>query len=187
MNPDQFANELVRLKRRERMLWGAVFTLAIVFTGAIAFEWHAMQTVAHRQSLTLRRLDIVDQNGVSRVILGAPAPPPTHFGKLGKRDGVVSGILLADATGTERGGYVTSDGEDANALFTLDAQGKQTVLLLAEPQGSTLFRIWNKSKGALVMGVSDSEPFLNVRQNDKVLLSVPANNPESHDSRFLFR
>ncbi len=187
MNPEQLMYELLRLKRCEHILWAAIISVALVCLVVSALEWHTVQTLAHRQTLTLRRLDIVDQSGVSRVILAAPAPPPTRFGKLGKRDGVVSGILLTDATGTERGGYVTSDGEDANALFTLDAQGKQTVLLLAEPRGNTLLRLWNRDKGSLVMGVSDSEPFLNVRQNDKIFLSAPTNNRESHDSRPLFR
>ena len=143
--------------------------------------------LANAQTLSLRRLDIVDEHGVSRVILGAPAPPPTRFGKVGSRGGSVSGVLIVDATGTERGGYVTGDGEDANALLTLDSQGRQTVLFLAEKDGSTLARIWNADKGSLVMGVSDTAPFLNVRQNDKIFLSAPTDNPETHDPRPLFK
>jgi hypothetical protein len=142
--------------------------------------------LAHPEQLTLRRLDIVDEHGVSRVILAAPVPPPTRFGKVEHRDGPASGLILVDGTGTERGGYVTGDGDESNALLTLDAQGRQTVLLLAEPNGSTLFRIWNQDKGSLVMGVGDSA-FLNVRHDDEVFFSAPKDNPQSKDARRLFR
>jgi hypothetical protein len=79
------------------------------------------------------------------------------LGKRHRRDGPVSGLIIADSTGTERGGYVTSDHGD-NALLTLDGQGRQTVLLLAEADGSTLFRIWDKDKGSVTMGVL-GDPF----------------------------
>jgi hypothetical protein len=187
MSEEQFAIELARLSRRERRLWAAVAGMAIVFGALFVAEAHMIHKAANPESLTLRRLDIVDERGTPRVILAAPAPPPMRFGKVGRRDGSVSGVLIADATGTERGGYVTSDGNDGNALLTLDAQGKQTVLFLAEPDGPTLFRVWNQDKGSLVMGVSGSAPFLNVRQGDKVFFSAPQDNPETRDSRFLFR
>ncbi|MGB9444644.1 MAG: hypothetical protein WBR26_06560, partial [Candidatus Acidiferrum sp.] len=74
----------------------------------------------------------------------------------------------------------------ANALLTLDGQGLQTVLLLAEPDGSTLFRIWNKDKGSVTMGAADN-PYLNVRQNGNLVFSAPVNNPQSHDIRPMFR
>jgi len=187
MDQDQLVRELERLKFRECLLW---FFSAVTLVGlgsGLAFEAHIIHRLAHPETLSLRRLDIVDEHGTPRVILAAPAPPPMRFGKAGRRDGPVSGVLIVDASGTERGGYVTSDGEDANALLTLDAQGQQTVLFLAERSGPTLFRLWNKDKGSLVMGVSNANPFLNVRQPDKVFLSAPKDNPEAHDSRFLFR
>ena len=187
MDQDQLVRELGRLKFRERLLWIFLAVTLVGFGSALAFEMHSIRRLAHPETLTLRRLDIVDGRGTPRVILAAPAPPPMHFGKVGRRDGPVSGVLIVDASGTERGGYVTSDGEDANALLTLDAQGQQTFLLLAEPGGPTLLRLWNKDKGSLVMGVSGENPFLNVRRADEVFLSAPEGNPEARDSRFLFR
>ena len=83
-------------------------------------------------------------------------------------------------------GYVTAHEGYANAMLTLDAQGFQTVLLLAEPDGGTTFRIWNRDKGSVTMGVSDN-PFLNVKQNGKPLFITPADNPESRDTRPMFR
>ena len=151
---------VARLLRRQRLLealLGAMGLLVIVM-GSIG--WRALSKIAHPQELTLQRLDIVDGKGTTRVVLAAPAPPPIRFGKPARRDGDVSGVLLFDSTGTERGGYVTSDGDEGNALLTLDAQGKQTVLLLAEPQGSTLFRLWDRQNGSVTMGSGETGPFL---------------------------
>lgn len=187
MDQDWLIVEVRRLQKRERVLRYMLAGLWVAFVSAALFGAHALHTLAHRDTLTLRRLEIVDAKGTPRVILASPVPVPTRFGKPGRRDGPMSGILIADATGTERGGYATSDGQDANALLTLDAQGKQTFLMLAEPTGNTLFRIWNADKGSLVMGVSDSAPFLNVRQKDHVFFSAPENNAQVHDPRPLFR
>ena len=161
--------------------------MAILIVGMGAVGWRGLYQAGHPQKLTLQRLDIVDGNGTTRVVLAAPAPPPIHFGKPGRRDGEVSGVLLFDSTGTERGGYVTSDGDEGNALLTLDAQGKQTVLLLAEPQGSTLFRLWDRQNGSVTMGSGETGPFLNVRRGDTLALSAPANNPQSRSLKPLLR
>jgi hypothetical protein len=175
-----------RIETELRIYRLAFLTLLLLVIGLGIWQGWCLHRLAHPQSLKLRRLDIVDEHGVSRVIIAAPAPAPTLFGAVHHRDGPVSGVILVDGTGTERGGYVTSDGDEPNALLTLDAQGKQTVLLLAEPAGSTLFRIWNGDKGSLTMGVNDG-PFLNAHQAGNLILSIPKDNPQSYDSRFLFR
>ena len=182
----QVASELMRLKRHARWLWVALISFVAIFATLLGDEAYLLHKAAHPQQLTLRRLNIVDSHGVPRVILAAPLPPAMRFGKVGAKDRHISGILIVDATGTERGGYVTSNTSYSNAFFTLDAQGHQTVLLLAEPKGQTLFRIWNKSN-SLVMGVSGKNPYLNVKQNSKALFSSPKNNPEATDTRPAFR
>lgn len=176
--------QLLRRQRQLEKLLGASTTVLIVVS---AITLYALHSVAHPQRLTLRRLDIVDENGVARVILAAPAPPPTRFGKHAKRDGPVSGVILIDSTGTERGGYVTSDGSEGNALLTLDAQGRQTVLLLAEPLGSTLFRLWDQSNGSLVMGSGTTGPFLNIHKGNILTFSTPKGNEQSTSSNSLLR
>ncbi len=173
------------LENRQKRIYQAAALLAILLAVAIAFQSRQIRKLQNPQKLRVRELAVVDERGTERVLIGAPVPDPMIAGQRHKRDGAVSGIVIADATGTERGGYVTADGY-ANALLTLDGQAFQTVLLLAEPDGATTFRIWNRDHGSVTMGVSDS-PFLNVKQNGKPVLTAPADNPESRDPRPMFR
>ena len=177
-NREQVQHVLAQLRRRQLWLEVALAGVSLLLIAASATAWSSMRRLAHPETLTLRRLDIVDGTGTPRVILAAPVPPPMRFGKPAKRDGAASGVVILDGTGTERGGYVTGDSNEPNALLTLDAQGKQTVLLLAEPGGST---------GSLVRGAGDAGPFLNVRKGDEIFLSAPQGNPQSKDARPLFR
>jgi hypothetical protein len=186
MSEEELSSRLSRAERQIRSAKLAVFLLVIIVLALCVWQAWALHRLANPHTLTLRRLNIVDEHGIARVILAAPAPEPMILGKQHHRDGPVSGLIIADSTGTERGGYVTSDGDNANALLTLDGQGTQTVLLLAEPNGNTLFRIWNKGKGSLTMGVADN-PFLNEHQDGNLIFSAPSDNPQIHDARPLFK
>jgi hypothetical protein len=186
MSEEELSNRLLHVEDRLRNAHRGLFFLALFVLVLCMWQGWTIDHFAHPKELTLRRLNIVDEHGVARVILAAPAPEPMVLGKQHHRDGPVSGLIIADATGTERGGYVTSDGEDANALLTLDGQGKQTVLFLAERDGNTLFRIWNRDKGSLIMGVADN-PFFNEKQSGNLVFSAPSNNPQSRDPRPLFK
>jgi hypothetical protein len=186
LQEENLSASLARTRRHLHLVTACLAFLSLVFICSTMWQTRTIFRLANRESLKLRRLDIVDEHGNTRVILAAPAPDPTLLGTLHHRDGPVSGVILVDASGTERGGYVTSDGAHANALLTLDAEGKQTYLLLAEPEGSTLFRIWNQDKGSITMGVDD-QPFLNEHQASTLLFSAPKDNPQSHDPRPLFR
>src|SRR5437868_3696323 len=61
------------------------------------------------QILRVRGLIVVDEHGIERVWIGAPLPDPSFLGKRGQRQAPISGILLMDADGTERSGYVTDE------------------------------------------------------------------------------
>ena len=185
MNEDELRGRIRHLEDRQRRNFRLAILAAIGVALVLVVQWRQIWTAQHPQKLRVRELAVVDEHGVERVLIAAPLPDPMIAGKRHNRGGVVSGIVIADATGTERGGYATGDGY-ANAMLTLDGQGFQTVLLLAEPNGSTLFRIWNRDKGSVTMGVEDN-PFLNVKENGKPLFLAPADNPESRDPRPLFR
>jgi hypothetical protein len=174
------------LESRQERTFQVAGLLVIVLVSALVFQWRQIKDLKNPQKLRVRELAVVDEHGTERVLIAAPLPEPMILGKRGTRGGgTLSGIIIADATGTERGGYATGDSY-ANAIFTLDGQGHQTVLLLAEPNHSTLFRIWNGDKGSVTMGVQDN-PFLNLKQNGKPLFLAPPDNLQSRDPRPLFR
>lgn len=185
MTEEQILARIELLEGRQRRAYQIAGLLAIVLIGAIFFQSRQIRNVQNPQKLRVRELAVVDDHGTERVLIAAPLPDPMIAGKRHHRDGVASGIIISDATGTERGGYATGDGY-ANAIFTLDGQGFQTVLLLAEPDGGTMFRIWDHDKGSVTMGV-EGNPFLNVKQDGKPLFTAPSDNPESRDPRPMLR
>jgi hypothetical protein len=186
MSEEQILARIMVFEQRQKRTYQVAGLLVILLVGVLVFQSRQIRSLQNPQKLRVRELAVVDEHGTERVLIAAPLPDPMIAGKRQHRGGVVSGIIIADATGTERGGYVTAHDGYANAFFTLDGQGSQTVLLLAEPDGGTMFRIWNQDKGSVTMGVEDS-PFLNVKQNGKPLFTTPADNPESRDPRPMFR
>jgi len=92
--------------------------------------------------LTVHGLIVVDDKGVERVRIGAPLPDPMVAGKRVPRQGVVSGILISDSDGDERGGYVTSD-TNGDAFLTLDAKAQQQTVFLANRDGGANLSLWS--------------------------------------------
>jgi hypothetical protein len=97
----------------------------------------------------------------------------------------VSGLIILDATGTERGGYVTDD-RGGNALLTLDGQSFQTVMLVAEPSGDTTFRLWDRSHSSITMGAWDAGSFLNLKREGSAVFVAPPGNAQASDPRPMF-
>jgi len=91
--------------------------------------------------LTVRGLVIVDEKGVQRVRLGAPLPDPIVNGRSVPRQGMVAGMLIYDAEGDERGGYVTE--EHGDAMLTLDAKGRQQTIFIANRDGGANLSVWS--------------------------------------------
>ena len=169
--------------RRLLLVNGCLVALMLVQTG---YCFWATREKRSGEILRARGLVIIDEKGTERVVIGAPLPDPMILGKRRKRDGRVSGLIIADGTGTERGGYVTDD-QAGNALLTLDAQGFQTVLLLAEPDGDTTFRLWDRSQSSITMGAWKKGPFFNLKQEGVPLFVQPPGNSQASDPRPLFR
>jgi hypothetical protein len=126
------------------------------------------QTRRTDEILTVRGLVVVDERGVERVRLGAPLPDPITGGKRVPRKGVVSGILIFDADGDERGGYVTSDAS-GDAFLTLDAKNVQQALFLANRDGGANLSVWSGSdSGANQVSVrAVPTPLIEIVQNGK--------------------
>ncbi len=108
--------------------------------------------------LKVRGIVVVDSLGVERAILGAHLPEAQREGGRmysSRSQTAVSGLMLYDSEGIERGGYVTDD-DYGNIFFTLDGKTDQTVLFLAEPQGATTLRLWSQSGSIVSLSTSES-------------------------------
>jgi hypothetical protein len=95
--------------------------------------------------LHVRGLVVEDPGGHERVRLGAPLPDPIRHGVRIKRQGSISGLLISDSNGDERGGYFTGD-QVGEAVLTLDSEDEQQMRFLANPKGGVNFDIYD-SKG----------------------------------------
>ena len=85
---------------------------------------------------------IVDDKGTERVWIGAPVPDAIVQGQRQKRQGPISGMVLLDAKGNERGGYVTSD-LSGEVFMSLDSERGQETLFLANPGGGAHVSIFD--------------------------------------------
>lgn len=121
--------------------------------------------------IKVRGIVIVDSLGIERVIVGSHLPEPNFAGgsrtvARGKK-GSVSGVMLYDAEGQERGGYVTDD-YYGNAFLTLDSKTSQNLLIIAEPQGSAAIQLWNRTgKNKISLSAGDEKAEIELKQNDK--------------------
>ncbi|HEX8253916.1 MAG TPA: hypothetical protein VF846_12255 [Thermoanaerobaculia bacterium] len=145
------------------LLFVALFSIAATRPDAAIGE----ETV-----LRVRGLIVVDANGVERVHIAAPVPDPMMFGRRSERLGTTSGILLFDADGTERSGYLTSD-EVREVFVTLDASPRQQALFLANAEGGANLAMWD-NQGNRAQLYALREPRLELRRNGKSVASLPA-------------
>ena len=68
----------------------------------------------------------------------------------------MSGILIYDAAGDERGGYVTdSTKTGGNALLSLDSKDGQVVTLVAYPHGAELGVKRGRSNGVVLRSLEE--------------------------------
>lgn len=177
MNKHENLSDLEILAKQTKQLafqvkflkYGWIISLMI----AIVLVWSLrVNSETKTDSLSLRRLAIVDEKGIERVVIGAPLPDPITLGKRFPRGGKASGILLFDEEGNERSGYITTDGYP-NVLFTLDSLARQQTLFMTEPHGSTTFWIWDANNNAFQLNVGGDSPSLKLVKNGKAVYKQP--------------
>jgi hypothetical protein len=127
--------------------------------------------------LRIRELVIVDDNGIERVIVGAPLPGQWENGRVNTRRVVrpfkQAGILIFDKDGVERGGYVTEDTHDS-ALLTLDDKKRQEVLLVTGAEPTSSFRMWTANDSLELRVDPDlNGPSLHMIRDGKTVLEQP--------------
>ena len=134
-----------------------LFILNLLFTGILGVNQYLNQNIDLDLSdkiISVRGLVVTDSLGVERVIIGSNLPDPQGHGFRFSRGGAVTGIMLYDSEGQERGGYVT-DNDYGNIFLTLDSKTSQRGLFIAEPQGATTLQVWGNNGNKISIGASD--------------------------------
>jgi hypothetical protein len=163
-------SELMKIQRLERRVKLLTFTSTASVLILIVCGW----TFRQQQSevLRVRQIVIVDEKGTERVWIGAPVPDPIVQGQRQKRSGPVSGIILLDGNGNERGGYVTSDGS-GEVFMSLDSEKAQETLFLANPGGGAHLSIFDGRGNLARIGVLNSQPTVLLRRAGNTVFEQP--------------
>jgi|SRR5581483_8690 len=179
------SEELNYLRLRISRLERRTVSLAICCAGLASYAFFSGSayrvTAAGQQpdSMTLKRLAIVDAKGTERVVIAAPLPDPVIQGKRMHRDGPVSGVLIFDPKGNERGGYVTSDSGDLAAFLTLDSERDQVFTAYANANSGATVWAANDRHDAVAFSTHE-QPVLEIVQNRKVIYKRPITAPDLH-------
>lgn len=91
--------------------------------------------------ISARRIDIVDEDGVIRMTLAADTPAPIIDGIQYRRAFDVSGLILYDDKGSERGGFGVADVEGGMAVLALDHPAMDAIGWRVSPDGGVSFTI----------------------------------------------
>ncbi|HEX8736748.1 MAG TPA: hypothetical protein VF721_15560 [Pyrinomonadaceae bacterium] len=143
--------QLQALEKRTRKLerWlrlsvcGWMLTLGLIILSSGVWKSEAQQTSAPT-SLRVSELVVVDSKGVERVRIGGDLPDAIIGGKKIPRGQQASGVLLYDASGGERSGYVTFE-PSGNVGLTLDSRTAQVASFIAAPDAppASMLQLWS--------------------------------------------
>ncbi len=168
-----------RISALERRVWLLAVCCAAMAVYVVVSPGSRVKAATHLDNITVKRLAVVDDKGTERVVLAAPLPDPIVQGKREKRDGPVSGILIYDPKGDERGGYVTSDTGSLGAFITLDTETNQAFTAYANQEsGATVWA--SNEKHDSVAFTTYQQPRLEVIRNKKVIFKQPPDAPDLH-------
>ncbi len=177
-HPADLEERLKGLARDNRRLTVALCALAAFWlVGAAPRGGAAVPTPGRTEvidHIVVRKLTVVDQNGRERVVLAAPLPEPRLIGMRSKRGETVSGVLLFDSNGNERGGYVTDDGPSGSVSLTLDEVGRMAVSLWAGERGSAGLRLGNQDGDVVDLNASPAGASLTLYNKGKASAVLPA-------------
>lgn len=174
----QLQSDVQKLRRGyrvQRWLLAASFVI-IAFLGAMTFgrSTSVMASTTDKDGiLHLRGLVVEDGNQRERVRLGAPLPDPMIHGVRYKRNGAISGVIISDAEGNERGGYVTSD-QSGEAFLSLDSEDEQQVLFLANPKGGVNLDIFDSKGNSAQLTVFPDGPKLKMKKMKATVAELPS-------------
>src|SRR5438477_6177403 len=119
--------------------------------------------------LTVSQLDIVDSKGVVRARLAGNLPETYANGKPIGRG--AAGMLLYDASGVERGGYVTFAND--HVALTLDSKKDMTGIFVAGPTGGAALTLRLGSQMIEERVDPDDGPSIHLMRDRKVVVHMP--------------
>ncbi len=165
--------------RRQRRLTFAsgVAVLVLVASGFIPHDSEIRRNGTARfssvtmDSLTVRQVVVLDPSGTPRAVLGAPLPEPIMMGKRFRRRGDVSGLMLYDSEGNERGGYVTGD-SGRGAALTLDEINRAAVHLGVNERGEMHLTMSNGQGHWSGMGITPRGSYMQLGTAGKVVFDA---------------
>ena len=175
---DRMQEAITRLQQWNRRLALAFAFIAVLCVGLIVLpalrSTESVQAAAgDRSILRVRGLIITDDHGVERVWIGAPLPNPPLFGKRYKRSVSVSGILLFDADGNERSGYVTNDRSPGPVFLSLDSVGSEVADFTAHAGGGVTAEIRDGSS-SVSLGAAQTGASIKLHDKGKLIFQQPA-------------
>jgi hypothetical protein len=131
-------------------------SLSTLFTGFAS----SRNGFAYADSIRVNTIVVVDSKGVERVRLGGNLP-----GEGRKKEGSeAAGILLFDAWGQERSGYVTFSPNGYVGL-TLDTKHQQVALFAADTVDGASLKLWKGDRKVIMSLGNDGARFSAVRKN----------------------
>lgn len=172
-------SELSEWEKRTRRLelWLRASVIAWALTLSCAALWMVSpasraQSTTDPAKIRASEIVIVDNKGVERVRIGGELPDAVIGGKRVARGQQAAGIVLYDASGSERSGYVTFE-PSGNVGLTLDSKTMQVASFIASAEGNaSAFSLWHGKD--MVELRSDAEGSrLSAVKNGEVLVQTP--------------
>ncbi|HEX8692880.1 MAG TPA: hypothetical protein VF746_10700 [Longimicrobium sp.] len=178
--PTDLRDAVAALQRRSRRLSRCTALLAagwLLTTATRALHPSSAEASAGGRTaaevLRVRELVVVDAAGTPRVRIAAPLPDPIMMGRRFNRGDPVSGILIYDAEGNERGGYVTGDNSRGAAL-TLDEIMRAAIHLGVGDRGESHLTFSTGMGGYAALGVNaEQDAYLRLERGGRAVVRLP--------------
>lgn len=137
------------VKHLRMMVWGLAGVVALLV--ALLLMGAAERPA---QELTVRKITVVDDDGVVRAVLAGRVPDPTS----GPRVAPGGGLIIYGPDGKERGGYMTSDMSGEAVLTLDDALEREVFKVTANPDAGASLFLPHQSGAAIAMTTYRGEP-----------------------------
>lgn len=174
-----------QLQRQVQLLRTISIVSLVIALAALIVAWRATDNASATRelprSITVQELAVVDSNGVVRARLSGDVPDAVIKGRRMPRGGKAGGLIIYDATGQERGGYVTFDEPAGTALLTLDTRHGQVAYFVADPDHGVALSLWTADNLVELRADSGAARLSAMQAGDLVLQQPPLSMAEVQD------